>query len=594
MSYIEIIQRLIRSCCTEGLVDTLCYELGFDYETEAALMGEEVDKEAFIHEHRWLPDQYQFKDWYKLEQEISFKVRELKDDEVQLGRFIWEFLAPISDSLVCFYPSRPFTEFTAFQHIVKYLVFSPAYEGIPEPLAKLHEHYVDECLQWGDVDFPPEQRDAKIKELCDNSSDAFRNCNNIPSWGQCTYFKHLFKRLASIIEAALLENNCPLDLFGFQAKYEIVLIPELSPSDLQAERGWSKDYCSKVTRGYMHLDQYTEMAGYGDVGDVATIEGLEVSHFPELDALLKQTNLRGYADFPTYHFARFFDRFQAHCKQLVESPEDTASKKRKVFNLVQILGHCYTTFINTPRLFDYTDYAIRYFVALEAACLKAPEPICLKGMCVDLHYEDLIEDPFPDTTLGKIGYMTNKYERTVSWEQFGLEHILKNSYDFFINQACEKCARAGCSFRNAPSKVPGVSLEKQMPSKKDPDEIFLDVLAAVCKYCEKLVPSIEKMKTRNKEWLMKNNDKLYAYIGAAIKFRYSLDSSPWDQMEDILHGQGSRGYIKGCCSDYLDVLDPSRLEGKTKKAKLTRDDFPTGYHIVDDAIDKLKNGKKRS
>ena len=82
MSYIEKIQRLIRSCCTEGLVDTLCYELGFDYETEAALMGEEVDKEAFIHEHRWLPDQYQFKDWYQLEQEISFKVRELKDDEV--------------------------------------------------------------------------------------------------------------------------------------------------------------------------------------------------------------------------------------------------------------------------------------------------------------------------------------------------------------------------------------------------------------------------------------------------------------------------------------------------------------------------------
>lgn len=577
MSYVENILHLIITCCTHGLVDTLLLELGYDYDTTPGMMGEEIDRDALIRENRWLPEQYQFKDWYNLEQEISAKIRQLKDDNVQLSRYIGDILSPISDSLIMFFPPKPFTVPDSFQIITKYLVYHPDFETIPEPLAKIHERYIDEALQWGDVDFAPEQRDDKIREYCNRTEEALRHCNEIPSWGQCLYFKNLFKRLASILEASLLENSCPKDLFGYQEEYETVLIPYLNPSTVMAERGWSKIYCSQVTRGYTKLDGYTEMAGYGDVGDRTAYDGIEFSHFPELDALLLQTNLKGYSDFPTYHFARFFDRFQAHCKELTESSDNIAIKRRKVFNLVQIIGHCYHIFLQTERLFDYTDYAIRYFSALQAACLRAPEPICVKGMCLDLHFEDMLTDIFPETTIGKVGYLSGKYERTVPWSQYGLEHLLKTSYDYYITEACKQCTRANCPFRDAPSVIPGACIQQKTARPKTQTELLKEALTSVCLYLEPLLPQLLKRKKGKQQWEMSNKDALYAYIVASLKIKYDIYKVDWDALEKVLYRTGDRRYL---------VTETSQCKDAIKNKKLYN--FPNERHLVDDAISKLK------
>ncbi len=583
MEYISKIQKLINFCCTEGLVDSLCMELGYYYDTTPGMCGEDIDQESFIKQNVWLPDQYLFKDWAALEDEISVGVQALKDDEASISHYLWSILSPINEPVSYFYSSRPNSPDDVFQRIVKHLVANPYFPELPSDLAAIHERYIDERLESGDVDFAPEQRDEKIKELCDNTFARLQKCKEIPSYKQCYHLKRQFARFATIIEAALLKNNCQWDLFYYQKQYETFLVPELFQDDFWANLGWSKEICVKMMRGYSKLDSFTEMAGYGYVYDQTEFDGVAFSGIPELDSLLLQTDLRNYPDYPTYHFFRNNQRFIGRCKEITETSESVAKKEHRLRNLVHLLGHCYTTFKETPRLIDYADYAIFFFSDLESAFLRAPEPICIKKMCMDLHYESLLEDGFPDTTIGKVRKMTKDIDSSMSWEEYGLRQHLKNSYDFFTSQACEQCARENCPYRCAACKIHGAIFEQKTRPEESPEQVYKKALISICKHLEaSSVPGIKRFNGKD-EWQLDTNDQLYAYIGVSLERHLKRKSTSWEKMSKVIHRTGSVRYLSK-----LGTLYRHMFAGDIAK------DFPSSHHLVDDAIDNLNNGRKRS
>lgn len=583
MNQIQTFQKLVQTYCTEEITDVLCIEMGYEYETDYKDQYPEITAAEFVRENRALPENYQMKNIDSIRAEVEAKILEVKDNEVALDHYIRDILSPIQDNLSLFFTPRPYTACTAFQKMVPFLNSYKDYNELPKEMAAIHVSYIKEMVEFGFLDLTQEEQDDKVKALCSCSWESFQRRDEIPSFKQCRYFRWLFRNIASMIESALLEAGCEKDLFWYQEKYDIILFPSLSIQDLWANSVFSQDVAKSVARGYNTLDRYTEMAGYAVYDKKVRVGEIICSGIPEIDALLKQTNTRMPADYPTHHFRRNLYSFSTKCQDMAESDEPKEKKRFLVRSLVHILGHCYDTFSSVPQLRNYLNYVIHFFSVLESSMLRCPEPICVKEMCMDLHYDSMLSDEFPDTDISKAILLTQKIEPGTSWEQYYLSKSLGKAQDYYEKQVCEHCSREDCPFRNASSKMPGASFEQKIRPVETPDQLYAKSLIAICKYMEsKAVPKLKRMRGKE-EWFLDNNDQLYAYIGKALERHLKRSSTSWSKMSKILHRTGSEEYLKKLGHEY-------RLMFEGKKER----NFPASSHIVDDAIATLKSGLKRS
>lgn len=580
MGQIETFQKLVQTYCTDGITDTLCIELGYEYETDYKDLYPGVSAEEFVKENRALPENYQMKEIDNIRREVEARILDIKDNDVALDHYIRDILSPIEDNLRLFFSPKPFYSCTAFQKLVPFINSYNSYDELPKEMAAIHRSYIDEMVSFGFLELNQEEKEKKIEEFCANTWSCFQKRKEIPSYAQCRYFIWLFRNVASMIESALLEAGCAKDLFWYQTKYDIVLYPSLTTRDLWANSVFSEDVAQKVARGYSTLDRYTEMAGYAVYETKVRVGEIICSGIPEVDALLKQTNTRTPADYPTYHFKRNLYSFSTKCQAIAESAEPLERKKFRVRELVHILGHCYDTFNNVPQLRNYVNYVIHFFSVLEASLLRCPEPICVKEMCMDLHYDTMLTDIFPDTDISKVIVMTQKIEPDTQWEPYYLAKSLGKSLDYYEKQVCTMCERLDCPFRKAVNAKAKSQLERLSPPPVDLKKQLADSLVYVCTQIEpKLNGKVQRVKGK-KQWVMNNDALLYAYIGVALQQYLKLPSISWETMATVLITTADGNYLKGSATDYRKMF-----KGKMKK------DFPSAHHIVDDAIDKLKHGK---
>lgn len=583
MGQIETFQKLVQTYCTDGITDTLCIELGYEYETDYKDLYPGVSAEEFVKENRALPENYQMKEIDNIRREVEARILDIKDNDVALDHYIRDILSPIEDNLRLFFSPKPFYSCTAFQKLVPFINSYNSYDELPKEMAAIHRSYIDEMVSFGFLELNQEEKEKKIEEFCANTWSCFQKRKEIPSYAQCRYFIWLFRNVASMIESALLEAGCAKDLFWYQTKYDIVLYPSLTTRDLWANSVFSEDVAQKVARGYSTLDRYTEMAGYAVYETKVRVGEIICSGIPEVDALLKQTNTRTPADYPTYHFKRNLYSFSTKCQAIAESAEPLERKKFRVRELVHILGHCYDTFNNVPQLRNYVNYVIHFFSVLEASLLRCPEPICVKEMCMDLHYDTMLTDIFPDTDISKVIVMTQKIEPDTQWEPYYLAKSLGKSLDYYEKQVCTTCERLDCPFRKAVNAKAKSQLERLSPPPVDLKKQLADSLVYVCTQIEpKLNGKVQRVKGK-KQWVMNNDALLYAYIGVALQRHLKLKSISWETMATVLVTTADGNYLKGSATEYRKMF-----KGELKK------DFPSAHYIVDDAIDKLKNGKQRS
>lgn len=583
MGQIETFQKLVQTYCTDGITDTLCIELGYEYETDYKDLYPGVSAEEFVKENRALPENYQMKEIDNIRREVEARILDIKDNDVALDHYIRDILSPIEDNLRLFFSPKPFYSCTAFQKLVPFINSYNSYDELPKEMAAIHRSYIDEMVSFGFLELSQEEKEKKIEEFCANTWSCFQKRKEIPSYAQCRYFIWLFRNVASMIESALLEAGCAKDLFWYQTKYDIVLYPSLTTRDLWANSVFSEDVAQKVARGYSTLDRYTEMAGYAVYETKVRAGEIICSGIPEVDALLKQTNTRTPADYPTYHFKRNLYSFSTKCQAIAESAEPLERKKFRVRELVHILGHCYDTFNNVPQLRNYVNYVIHFFSVLEASLLRCPEPICLKEMCMDLHYDTMLTDIFPDTDISKVILMTQKIGPDTQWEPYYLAKSLGKSLDYYEKQVCSTCERLDCPFRKAVNAKAQAQLARLTPPPVDKKKEFVDTLVYVCTQIESgLSHKIKRVKGK-KQWIINNDDRLYAYIGTAVQLYVDLPSIPWKLMATVVISAGDSNYLKGCGTEFRKMFSGD-LEKK----------FPSGHLLVDDAIDKLKNGKQRS
>lgn len=580
MNRIQTFQKLVQTYCTEGLVDSLCIELGYDYETDYRDEYPDVSPEDFVRENRTLPEDYRMDDIDNIRSEVEENILALKDNEVALDHYIRDILSPIRDNLGYFYSPRPFGACTAFQKLVPFLTTYNTYEKIPDKMAAIHRAYIEEMVKFGFLELSTEEQEQKIQALCANTWECFQKRQDIPSYLECRYFRWLFQNVAAMIESALLEAGCKNDLFWYQNKYDIILFPSLTTSDLWANSAFSRNVAETVSRGYDTLDRFTEMAGYAVYDGKEKVGSLISCGIPEIDALLKQTNTRMPADYPSHHFRRNLRSFSAKCQEMAESDESLDKKRFRIRKMVHILGHCYETFNSVPQLRDYVDYVIPLFSALEVSFLRSPNPICVKDMCQDLHYESMLTDAFPDTAITKVIFLTQKLSPDTQWEPYYLSKSLGNAQDYYEKQVCENCVRKACPFRKATHINETKQQSPVVPLPVNNNERFNHSLIAVCTQIEPLLPNkITRLMGKNK-WAMKKDANLFAYIGFALCHHLNIKRIPWASMSQVISCKAKEKYLSVCATEFRKML-----KGDLKK------NFPAGYHIVDDALDKLPREK---
>ena len=394
----------------------------------------------------------------------------------------------------------------------------------------------------------------------------------------CFHLNLYFKRLACILEGSLLAIHSSKDLFAFQKQISVVLYPCLKASEVAEEMDMPANYFKKLADRYEVLDNYTEFAGYGVYRDTPSTYGVDYTGIPEIDCLLDQTKYYPDEVYPEHHYYRNKIKFTERCKALFESNMTQEDKELKVFSIVHLLCYCYDSFCQDPERENLLTVVKVFLSSLEVCALKATKPICIKKMCMDLHYDNVL-----------IGSKSNDGKSTkqkcncrdffASWEELGLKSQLSQSLEFFEKRLCEDCARAGCQFRKAGEAEPKslVRVVKKSNSKTDEIHVFLTATIKVCKYLQNHQPEIIRQEKKRKQWHWNGTSELYAYLGIAIKRHYGYKQAYWKSMLKVLHTVRSEDYIKVLGSKYNSALDNNR-----------QIDFPQGYIVINDAVATLK------
>ena len=561
---------------TADVVDATCIVLKCDYDVSYQLDHPGVSPEEFVRESTWLEDQYQVKDWHKIKKEIGDVIRENKDDEIELGRIIRGMLNYLEDPLNMFYSSAPPIHQSVFQRLVPFIRYHQHYDTLPQEIVDIHKDDIDSCLLY-ETDVAPANPEQALKDRCEQTLYALNHAEEYPCFRQCLYFHTgVFRRLAMIIESFLLEYHCKKDLFAYQKECDIILYPQLTASDISIERGVTTEYVQQNwTDGYMFLDAYTELAGYGKEQDRISAFGVDYMGIPEIDALFAQLSREEEYDYPKQHFGRNLKRFEKRCKEIADSTKPEEEKKAFLVNLIQILSLCYSHFVEYEDDPEYVMYPMRLFSVAEMVFMKATHPICLKSICTELGCEYMVTDQFPDNSLYRRIWEKNNHKPEESWSQFHLERWLQTTLPYHEKRLCGSCANRLCPYRKTPIKQDLVQTPSA-PSQKDKKERFFTGLRQVCITLASNPKGKVKKGAMANTWSLRNNGPLYAYIGNALRVHCQLKTTPWKEMAPILITECDENNLKGYAFKIREAL---------KKGDLTA--LPDGYTFVNDAINKL-------
>ena len=569
--YLDLLSH-IRKSVDEAVVDAMSVELGFEDVVLVPAHYNNCNPDEFVREHTLLESQYMYKKWPEAKEEIIQHIGAIKDNEVELGHFIHGLLSYLQPVLEMFYPPYSYDSPYLTHDIVSVLFGTCGQmKAIPWQLREYHERDVDECIEAGIVDMEPDERADEIERRCYQTLKRINQRKDLACYQMCRYFHFLFKDLACVIESTLLEYHCKKDLYGYQVDYDIVLFPKISAADIADERNWTMDYVINLADGYDLFDRYTEFAGYGNVGSMIFFNGADFVKIPEIDALLFQLKEGRKPDYPGYHATRNYRRFERRCVEMASSDYSIAHKKAWVVSIVQLLGHCYQSFLEKDKLKHYSIFALSYFSVLEASFLKAPTQICVKEICQELSMEFLLTDPFPAEYAKGRSYL-NPDE---PWEHYLITRKLRSQYDYQMKRLCKDCTNATCSFRKHIPLQIVVNNNNPAPMKTKKEQFG----AGLRQLCRSLAgrPGSKIQKTSDQNtWSLPHNGPLYAYIGVAMAEHCQLNQVPWKEMFPILTTKSDSAYLKG---------QASKLKSAIKNKNYSA--LPDGYKDVNAAVRKL-------
>lgn len=576
ISSTSLLRSLIDVSKVANVPDATCIVLRCGYDVTYDVEYPDESPEQFVEDNSWPEELYQVDDWPAIEEEIGGNIKALKDDEIELGRYIRGILSYYEDILTLFYDSTSGFRPSIFQRIVPYLRYRVHYDTIPQVFVDIHREAMEfEVIN--DPDSAPENFQDELDKRCNETLYRLNHAEDYPCFRHCRYL-HLgfFKRLALIIESYLLEYGCKKDLFAYQKECGIELQTSLKVQDIAIERGLTTDYVtSNWAAGYSRLDAYTEFANYGNIQDRVAAMGVDFIGVPEVDSLLIQLEHVDNPDYPEHHFKRNLRRFAKRCKALAESNLPQEQKKEKLINLVLILSRCYKGFLDYPELNEYVTYAMRLFSVAEAAFMKTSKPICIKEICVELGCEYMLTDFFPDTEHFRQVWKKYGVEPTLPWEQYFLQMLLETTLPYHERHLCGKCNNTLCMYR----KVGALSIQqKQGPQQQNKTMVaqFCSELRQVCSIlANQKNAKIKKIEGDNM-WELKHNGPLYAFIGVALKERLQLKQIPWKEMPYILKTECRQGYLKG---------EAARIKKAMQDKNLSA--LPNGYKDVLAALAKL-------
>lgn len=563
----------IMDAVDENLTDATCVVMNCDYDTWYREEFPELTPEQFVKEQSRPKEAYVINNWVQIREAIANDIGRLKGDDIELSRYIRGILQALDDRLHLFYTSLPRDDWSVFQRLVPYLRFYQQYDTLPEDLVTIHREEILQEMQLH-PDKGPQNLEEELKKRCDITLRQLNNADNIPCFCQCRYFhRQVFWRLAVIIESYLLEYHCKKDLFAYQKECDIILCPQLTASDIAAERGVTTEYVKENwSDGYEILDAYTEFADYGAVKTQVSAFGVDYIGIPELDALLAMLADNNCRYYPKHHLERNRVRFEKRCKELADSKMPDEEKRAKLINMVQIVTICYTGFLHFPELNQYLSVVINYFTAIERAFMKAPHQICIKQICMELGSEDLLTDEFPDTPYHRDIWKERGKKPEGRWSEYYLKVGLQSTLHYHENRLCGPCTVAECPYRKAGAKHVNKPVSKRLSAKEE-KKLICNGLRQICIFlASKGMAGLTSL-PGNKNWRLKDARDLYAYIGFALKLRYNASQIPWEEMFPILQTECNSGDLKPIASKYK-----SMREGKIKE------NYPAGYELVDEAI----------
>ncbi len=435
----------VREVITKELTDAICVRVGYKSAVDFKHEYDGLTPEQLVARNRRALNDCQFNYWPELEQEVADTIHNLKDDELELGRFIRDkILLPLSDPLWLYYGAHQVPGPTDFQTIVAALLFINPLD-IPDALIELHRKHVNTEVTI-DKTIDEGQREQEIARRCRYTDSFIKGCSHDELFQIFRYFHICFRRLACIVETNLLLNHCRKDLFAYQKELDIVLYPLLRIEEIAMEMNMTVDYVKGLADGYSQLDYYTEFAGYGVLKGSLSPYGVDYTGIPEIDSLLVLTRYDTKETYPEQHFYRNRLKFKGRCQSMLKTIMPQEMRELLVVPIVHLLCYCYDHFIDEPSR-EAPLTVVRVFLSdLEAIALKSANPVCIKKICVDLDYDEVLAEPHPDEGESK---KKNNGKRAfiASWEELGLSSQLSQSLFYYEKRMCKKCDRKNCQFR---------------------------------------------------------------------------------------------------------------------------------------------------
>lgn len=582
MYIIDKLLEIIGSRTSAEIPDALCIRLGYAESVDYIVSDPEIDPETFVSQHTFPFEKYKFDYWQFLKEEICAEIKGACEDDVKIRHLMQHILVPLEDLSITYFRTDDTRPRTVFENIVYYRFRQGDrvhFDSLPDYLIEEHRNLIEEEVKWGDI--LPEEKDAELERRCAKTLEVWNKGVDEPCFKHCLYYYRVLKRFASLLEYGFLENRCKRDLFAYQKEFGIVLFPRLDAADIALESNMPQQYIIELADGYSILDNYTSFAGYGDHGRKHDLLGVKFSGIPEVDGLFLNIESK-VPYYPEHHFKRNFTHFKGVCREMAESDSPQEKKVAFIQNLILILGQSYLDCVNRYEN-KFTRYPMLFFVALESEFLQVPHPICVKDICIDMQYDFLLTDPFPETVERAAKKKKGEFVPEGRWEEYGLEDIMTSSYEYYRNRICNNCSRSECLFR----KCNGVQQEgKPEPLKKSKQLAtsinIHEAAVIICDYLSKIDAITYVKHSKSNQWIFKGHGELYAYIGAALKYHMKIKKFSWDTLMSVLHTSYKLDFVTKQASIYHTIL----------KNNQDKDSLPGGFRLVDDAISTLPDNKK--
>ena len=211
-------------------------------------------------------------------------------------------------------------------------------------------------------------------------------------------------RLGAVIEAALLENHLPKDLFFYQRRTFTHLITGIRTSDMAKARSWSYDHALKLTRGLQFLPANILYLPKQEDNEQEFLRSLSIQvnqcAVEEVNIFFKSVvNFfkSGTPFDPSDLLARRFS-LKKHCKELASSSASLHEKKRIVMTVLGTLSLCYNSSIKPEKYPEgVKEVYDRYLSIISDVFLHCEVPVLFKELWQEwgikaLRFDDECDD----------------------------------------------------------------------------------------------------------------------------------------------------------------------------------------------------------